>query len=356
MTVSSGVATQPTRARGHGFHPLRVRRIVRETPDTVSVVLDVPAELADAFTYRAGQFLTFRLLIDGEPILRSYSMSSAPEVGDDLAVTVKRVDGGVVSNWFNDTLAEGDVLESTRPAGHFCLDGSAGDLVGFAGGSGMTPIYSLTKAALETTSRRVRLLYANRDRESVIFDNDLAQLMERYPDRLQVAHHLDCDGGFVDEAGLREFLGDFDGAGDASYYICGPGPFMDLVEGTLRGGGVDEQRIHIERFSPLPEPVEESEDTAAPSTTEVTIELGGETKTGSHRPGTTILQTARQLGLKPPYSCEAGDCATCMAKLVAGSANMKVNNALFEDEVADGYVLTCQAVPDAPSVHVVYED
>jgi ferredoxin-NADP reductase len=345
-----GVATPPARARDHGFHPLRVRRIVSETPDTISVVLDIPAELHDTFAYAAGQFLTFRVPIDGERHLRSYSMSSSPEVDDEMTVTIKRVDGGVVSNWANDALHEGDIVESTGPAGHFCLDTAEGDLIGYAGGSGITPVFSLMKAALATTARRVRLLYANRDRESVIFDRELADLAERYPGRVEVVHHLDADSGFVDESAIGPFLD-----ANASHYICGPGPFMELVERALLERGCGD-RVHIERFTPVPLAEEPAAAEPATSTIQVTIELNGETKTADYRPGTTILQTARSVGLKPPYSCEAGDCATCMAKIVAGSARMRTNNALLDDEVEDGYVLTCQAEPDAPSVHVVYED
>jgi 3-ketosteroid 9alpha-monooxygenase subunit B len=349
MAVSADVEAVPGRARDHGFHPLRVKRIVRETNDTVSVVLDIPDELRTAFSYRAGQFVTFRIQLDGGPVLRSYSMSSSPDVDDEMQVTVKQVDGGVVSSWFNAALAEGDTVESTCPAGRFCLDDATGDLVGFAGGSGITPVISLVKTALATTSRNVRLLYANRDSESVIFSTELQALAERYPGRVDIAHHLDVDNGFVEAAGIEGFV-----ASDASYYICGPGPFMELIERTLQRHGVAAHRIHIERFAPAPQAEEIPPPFANTTTMQVTVELDGQTKSAEYRPGTTILQTARQMGLQPPYSCEAGDCATCMARLLEGNAAMRVNNALFDDEVAEGWVLTCQAVPET-SVHVVYE-
>ena len=220
MAVSAGATARPARPRDHGFHPVRVRRVIAETPDTVSVVLDLTDELRDTFAYVAGQFLTFRVRIDDETHLRSYSMSSSPDVDDELQVTIKRVEGGAVSNWFNDALATGDIVETTSPAGHFCIDSASGDLVGFAGGSGITPVISLMKTALATTSRRVRLFYANRDRDSVIFDRDLSALAERYPDRVEIVHHFDSDGGFVTEPAITGYV---DNA--ASYYICGPGPF-----------------------------------------------------------------------------------------------------------------------------------
>jgi 3-ketosteroid 9alpha-monooxygenase subunit B len=328
--------------RDHGYHPLRVAQVVRETDDASSFVLEVPEDLREAFAYSPGQFCTFRVEVDGEPFVRCYSMCSAPALGEPLQVTVKRVPDGVVSNWMNDHLAAGDVIDVMPPAGFFQLTAGDGDVVAFAGGSGITPVFSIVKTALATTSRRVRLLYANRDRESTIFRDAIDGL-----DRLEVVHHLDVEQGFVDAHVVRPFVG-----GDADYYICGPTPFMDVVEAALLEAGVDEGRIHIERFTaaeraPLPEPDE-------PAATEVTIELDGKTASGTHRAGTTILQTARALGMSPPFSCESGSCATCMAKLVEGSASMFTNNALTPDEVDEGWVLTCQAVPTAPVLHVIY--
>ena len=353
-----GVSTRsepPRTTRDHGFHPLRVSRIITETPDAVSLVLDVPAELADAFSYDAGQFLTFRVSIDGRQHLRSYSMSSSPDVDGELAVTVKRVPGGRVSNWIADALTVGAAVESTCPAGVFCLNSCTGpaaaDLLAYAGGSGITPIYSLLKTALAATGRRVRLLYANRDRESAIFAAELDALAERHPGRLEVTHHFDASGGFVQPETIRKHAAS---ASQAEAFICGPGPFMDLVETALQAQGVEPSRLHIERFTPAePEtPVDDvSADTGA---TQVEIELDGKVHTTTHRPGTTILQTARQLGLTPPSSCEAGDCATCMGRLLSGSAKMQANNALTDDEVAEGWILTCQAVPDPPAVRVRY--
>ena len=365
MATPAAPASQPRAARDHGFHPLRVSRVVRETADAASYVLDVPSDLRDAFAYQAGQFLTFRVRVGGEVHHRCYSMSSAPAVDPELQVTVKRVPGGVVSNWMLDSIVAGDHVEASVPAGVFCLppDGAGetgGDLVAFAAGSGVTPVFSLLKAALSTTGRRVRLLYANRDRDAVIFAGGLADLAARHPGRLEVAHHLDVERGFVDAAAVRAFLGE--GAGGV-HYVCGPTPFMDIVEGELLARGVTPDRIHIERFTPAGPPGAEpageagdgdgDRDEAEPA--RVTIELSGRVDSVDHHPGTTILQTARQMGMAAPYSCESGTCATCMARLVEGTVTMHVNDVLTDDEVAEGWVLTCQSVPTAPSVHVVYE-
>ena len=361
--------------RDHGFHPLRLARIVAETADAATFVLDVPAELADAFAYRAGQFCTFRVPVDGTPLLRCYSMSSAPGVDAELAVTVKRVPGGAVSNWMIDRLVAGDEVEVTLPAGVFCLADEADDpaagsreLVAYAGGSGITPVFSLVKAALATTGRRVRLLYANRDASSVIFRAALDELVAAHPDRLTVRFHHDDESGYLDEDEVRSFTA---GAGDADHYLCGPTPFMDLVEVVLVSAGVTPDRVHLERFTPSDDPLatvgggatpgDEGAGGAGPATEpgasdgiRVTIELDGRTETTAHHPGTTLLQTARQVGLSAPSSCEAGSCATCMGRLVEGAVEMFVNNALTDDEVAEGWVLTCQSVPTTPTVHVVY--
>jgi 3-ketosteroid 9alpha-monooxygenase subunit B len=355
MATSAAPTSQPGAVRDHGFHPLRIRRVVRETAEAASFVLDVPAELRAVFGYEAGQFLTFRAHLRGEVHHRCYSMSSSPSVDDELQVTVKRVPGGLVSNWMIDSLGPGDVVEASVPAGVFLLAPGDGEIVAFSGGSGITPVFSLLKTALATTSRRARLYYANRDREAVIFGAELDALADRHPDRFDVVHHLDVERGFVDAGALDAFV---QASSGAEFYVCGPTPFMDIVEGALLAHGVDAHHIHIERFTPAA-PAAEPEPPAAPdtgsTTTRVTVDLGGRTDTVDHRPGTTILQTARQMGMAPPFSCESGTCATCMAKLVEGSVKMHVNDVLTDDEVADGWVLTCQSVPTSTFVHVVYE-
>jgi 3-ketosteroid 9alpha-monooxygenase subunit B len=344
--------------RAHGFHAVGVRSVVQETVDTRSFVLDVPAELTEAFRYRAGQFCTFRVGIDDGEHLRSYSMSSAPETDADLTVTVKRVAGGVVSNWFNDHVAAGDVLEATRPAGVFCVRDGDRPVVAFCGGSGITPVMSIAKSVLATTERAFRLLYANRDRGSVIFDEQLGSLAAGCPERMELRHHFDSDGGFLDASAIGRFAA---GSVDADFYICGPGPFMDLVEATLLGMGVEPERISIERFdgpsesSGGPPVAADVPDGDAEVPEKVTIILGGTKTTIDYRAGDTVLETARRGGLRAPFSCEAGNCATCMAIVREGSATMRANNALTADEVEEGWILTCQALPRCRSVTVEYE-
>jgi 3-ketosteroid 9alpha-monooxygenase subunit B len=351
MALSGPLADAPSVRADHGFHTLRVAAVVRETEDTSSFVLDVPAELRSAFGYESGQFLTFRVWVDDEAHLRCYSMSSAPAVDDDLRVTVKRTPDGLVSNWMNDRLAPGDVIEVTRPAGVFRLGDATGDVVALSAGSGITPVLSLIKTALATTARRVHLLYANRDEDAIIFRAEIDQLGAEYPDRFVLRHHLDVDHGFIGPDAVREFV---DGTEEAEFYICGPGPFMDIAERILTDTGVGLEQIHIERFTPDAGVPEVGPNDGVTATSQVIIELDGRTESTDYRPGTTILQTARQMGMTPPFSCEAGSCATCMARLLEGTAVMHVNDALTDDEVVGGWVLTCQAVPTSPVVRVAY--
>jgi ferredoxin-NADP reductase len=341
----------------HGYHSLRVKHVVPETSDASSFVLDIPHDLQATFRYRPGQFCTFRVRIDGEELLRSYSMSSAPETDGDLTVTIKRVPGGLVSNWLLDTISDGDAIEATKPSGVFCPRESTGPVLGFCGGSGITPIMSITKHVLVSTSRPLKMLYANRDPASVIFDYDLTELCARHSDRLTVCHHFDSEGGFLSPERIRSFVG---AEREADFYICGPGPFMDLVETTLHQLGVQGDRIFIERFL-----VEQSEKQAAAAVPQaeaaeeipdvVTVIFGGTAKVIAYQPGDTLLETARRGGLRPPFSCESGNCATCMAFLKEGAATMRVNNALTPEEVEEGWILTCQALPRGQTVTVEYE-
>ncbi len=344
------------------FQRATVTRIVKESADARTYVL---APHDGPIAYRAGQFCTFRVRVGGQELFRSYSMSSAPELDAELFTTVKRVPGGRVSNWLHDNVVEGDELEMTRASGRFCLRDTDVPLLGFSGGSGITPILSLTKSALATTSRRVRLLCADRDRESALFESALNELADRYPGRLEVIRHLDSDGGYLTPDAIRDFVHD---EGGADHYICGPELFMEMTEKALSGAGL----VYSERFG-APEPVvppagdapatqAEPEKLAAaapaqsdPSDSTVTIILNRKKRTVPRKDGETLLESARRAGLAPPFSCEAGNCATCMARVTKGHATLRQNNALTDDELDEGYVLTCQAVPDTDSITVDYE-
>ena len=225
-------------AKPHLFQRATVSRIIKETADARTYVL-APDETP--FPYRAGQFCTFKVHVDGEDLYRSYSMSSAPETDSEMATTVKRVPGGKVSNWMLDNLVEGDEVTITRAAGTFCLTDASVPLLGFSGGSGVTPILSLVKSALATTDRTVRLLCADKDRPSVIFDAVLDDLVARYPDRLSVLRHIDAEKGLLEPAAVVDFVG---ADTDADCYVCGPEGFMSVVTSALPGPG----KVFIEDF------------------------------------------------------------------------------------------------------------
>ena len=333
----------------HEYHSLTVTDVVDETADTRSFVLEIPNELRSAFAYTAGQFCTFRAAIGGESVVRCYSMSSSPDTGDAFTTTVKRVPSGRMSNWMNDALSPGDTIEVLRPTGLFVLRPRAAPVVAFAGGSGITPVISIVKSAIATTRRPVRLVYANRSADAVIFVDELERLRATADGRLRIHHHLDCERGFLDPGQCASLVAD---AADADFYICGPGPYMDTVEAGLSTLGVEPDRRFIERFV-LPEPA--PTDLAGLSTRSVVIRLDRRETSVRYESGDTILDTARRGGLRPPFSCEQGNCATCMARLDAGSVTMRVNNALSPDEVQDGWVLTCQALPTSPEVVVDYD-
>jgi ferredoxin-NADP reductase len=331
----------------HVFQQATVTRIVKETADARTFVL---APHQTPFGYRAGQYCTFRVCVDGENCYRSYSMSSAPETDTELMTTIKRVPGGTVSNWMLDNVVEGDELTMTRAAGTFCLDDTAAPLLGFAGGSGITPVLSLAKSALASTGRAVRLLCADRNAGAAIFDSALSELAASYAGRLAVQRHRDDERGLLDVAAVREFVG---ADTDADCYVCGPEGFMTVVRSGLPGPG----RVFIEDFdlAPVPAPPPDTGETADVEGT-VTIHLGRKKVSVPRVAGETLLGSARRAGLAPPFSCESGNCGTCIGHISEGSATMIVNDALDPDEVADGYILTCQGVPGSASITVHYED
>jgi 3-ketosteroid 9alpha-monooxygenase subunit B len=341
------------------YHSLRVARVVDETQDARSIVLEVPDALRDLFTYQAGQFLTFRFEVNGQKLVRCYSLASCPSSEGEHKVTIKRIQDGRVSNWVNDQLAAGHLVEVMRPAGLFTLRNRQHRIVLFGGGSGITPCISILKTALATTLRRVTLVYANRDEGSVIFRQELEALAGRYAERLEVVHRYDVVHGFLDEAAVREYVGaDL----DSDFYVCGPGPFMEVVETTLLGLGVSRDHLFVERFgSPSQGPAAPALQEASPAAlgeapATITVQLNGETREVPYLPGETVLVTARKAGLEPPFACEEGYCGCCMARVLEGGVDMKANDCLDRGQLDEGWVLTCQGVPRKGRLRVAYPD
>jgi 3-ketosteroid 9alpha-monooxygenase subunit B len=337
------------------YNTLRIAKIIQETPDTRSYVFDVPAELADRYRYRAGQFLTFRVTHPDGHFNRCYSLSSAPETdGAAMKVTVKRVAGGKGSNWFHDALAEGATLEVMPPAGRFVLGDGDAPLLLFGGGSGITPMMSLVKAALKSGNRRIRLFYANRDRASVIFDAEFAALSAAHPGRLEVIHHLDAEQGLTKAEEIAAALKGFEAA---EAYLCGPGPFMNLVEQSLLKAGMPAARVRIERFEASGNdavPVEPAADgKVVPE--HIVVHFEGKTHRVPYRKGQTILEAARQAGLNPLSSCEEGFCASCAAKRIKGEVLLAKNDIYTADDLANNWILTCQGHCFGPEVEITYD-
>lgn len=353
------------------FHKLRVAEVKRETPDAVSVRLELPAELRETFQFRAGQHLTFRREIGGEEVRRNYSLCVSPSEGV-LKIGVKQIAGGAFSGWVNRELKAGDELEVMAPHGSFCWNFDAAarnEYVAFAGGSGITPILSLMKTALTLEPHsRFTLFYGNRNSFGVMFLEEIAALKDRYLDRLAVFHFLEEEeeeielfNGRLDQAKAEQILSTLVSASDVdAFFICGPGPMMDAVEAALLARDVEKPRILIERFTTGPmsaaqaAAARELEQKAAGL--KMSITLNGRRMQVAFDPAQhSILDNVRAAGLPAPFACKGGVCATCRAKVTAGEVQMKVNYGLSEQELAEGFVLTCQATPVTEGVALTYD-
>ena len=352
------------------FYPLKVAEIVPETAEANSIRFDVPPELREPFRFKAGQHLTLKATIGGEEVRRNYSLCTAP-AEQDWMVTVKRIAGGVFSNWVGDNLKAGDTIDVMPPHGSFTTEFSPGakrHIVGIAGGSGITPVLSLLKTTLkEEPESQFTLLYGNRDSSSIIFLDELADLKDRYLGRLSLHHFLaeeegdiDLFNGMLDRDRCHLAIESLIGVARSvdAWFICGPGPMMDAAEATLIERGVDRERIHIERFTAdrpsaaLAAEIAQLQTQAAGTTVSVTLD--GRTRRVAFTES-NILDSARASGLPAPFACKAGVCATCRAKVTSGKVEMAARYGLTDEEVAAGYVLTCQSVPVGDGVAVDYD-
>lgn len=368
------------------FHSLRVRDIAPETADTATIEFEVPAEMGDTFRFKPGQHLTVRLMLDGQEVRRSYSMSSAPHE-NRLAITVKKVPNGKVSTYLHDWVQAGRSLDVSPPEGRFTMaidPEKRRTYYLFAAGSGITPVISIAKELLEQEPMcTIYLLYGSRDEDNIIFRETLDRLSERYGGQMNVEYLLsrpkkesgsglfsffkrstsNWQGkiGRIDARAVDAFLDEFLVQGpedEAQYFICGPGTMADTVKNALLARTVGTKQIHTEHFvDPNHTPGEAGGPAAGTfeGTAKLVAHLKGRRIETSVQPGMTILDALIREKHDAPYSCTAGACATCMAKVLSGKVKMDACYALDDEEVRDGYVLTCQSRPETEAVEISFD-
>ncbi|MDN5860148.1 MAG: phenylacetate-CoA oxygenase/reductase subunit PaaK [Pseudonocardia sp.] len=347
-----------------GFHKLPVAAVERLCDDAVAVTLAVPDDLRAEFAFRPGQYLTLRLIVDGVEERRSYSIcapaGAAPRVG------VRRVEGGQFSEWLVDRLAAGDVVEVAPPSGLFTPDlTSPGHHGLIAAGSGITPVLSIAASVLADPDSRVTLIYGNRRTDTVMFTEELADLKNAHGPRLQLIHVLSREpmaaeivGGRLDGERLGRILECLVAVDDVDeWWLCGPIGMTTAAQDVLRGRGVAKDRMHRELFYVDEPPPEIHRPEAPPSgqTSEVTVVLDGRSTTLTLPRAETVLDAAQRVRADLPFACKGGVCGTCRARVRDGEVVMRRNYALEDDEVAAGFVLTCQSRPVTPSVTVDYD-
>jgi ring-1,2-phenylacetyl-CoA epoxidase subunit PaaE len=361
--AGTGAGQRPPsrRAKSRDFHRLTVRRVERLTGDSAAITLAVPGDLADEFAFAAGQSLTVRR---GEE-RRSYSIC-AP-VGAAPRIGVREVEGGAVSGWLVRGLKAGDTLDVQAPSGSFTPDLTVpGHHVLIAAGSGITPMMSIAASVLAADDKStVTLLYGNRRSDTVMFADEVADLKDAYPARMQIVHVLSREpqevelySGRLDAGRLTALLpATVDVPAVDHWWLCGPFAMVNDAIGVLRGLGVDPGRVHRELFWVGDEPPAEAVHTDAPvgAGASLTVILDGRSTTLTVPAGTPVLDGAQRARPDLPFACKGGVCGTCRAKIVSGEAAMRRNYALEERETAAGYILTCQAVPTSDEITVDYD-
>lgn len=355
------------------FHTLRVNDITLETADTVSVAFEVPDELSENYRFLPGQYLTLEGEIDGEKVRRSYSLCSSPEDGE-LRVAIKKVSGGKFSTWANTELSVGTEMQVMSPDGNFNVfidPKKQHNYVAFAAGSGITPVFSIMKSVLEMEpASTFTLFYGNQTGKTIIFRDKIDGLKNKYMKRLEVHHVLSREDqgtdylkGRIDEAKCISFSERFFEKDDVDgFYLCGPEGMINCVSSSLKNMGVADNNIHYELFTSPSQKIAHKTKVSADKKSDdlesdVTIILDGE-ETHFKLPASSqpILDAALDAGADVPYACKGAVCCTCRAKVLEGSVEMEMNYALEDDEVEDGYILTCQSHPTSEKVVVSYDD
>jgi ring-1,2-phenylacetyl-CoA epoxidase subunit PaaE len=351
------------------FHRLAVNDLRREAADAVSMTFAIPRELTDDYRFAPGQYLTLRTTMDGEEVRRSYSICSGPDDGE-LRIAVKKVDGGAFSSWAADELKAGDQLDVMTPTGRFGVAHAPDQArihVGFAAGSGITPILSIAKGVLaREPDSRFFLFYGNRSAGSMLFREALEELKDRFLQRFSVFHVISGEEqdipilhGRLDGDKVRVLLRSLVPAASVDHvFICGPAGMSEDIETTCREIGIADERIHVERFvsefggKPRAKKMVEA---SAPPKAMASLTIDGKRREVPVAEGESILDAALRAGMDLPFACKGGMCSTCRAKLVEGEAQMEVNYSLEPWELKAGFILTCQARPVSDRVVVDYD-
>jgi ring-1,2-phenylacetyl-CoA epoxidase subunit PaaE len=351
------------------FHRLAVNDVRRETTDAVSLSFAIPKELADDYRFNPGQYLTLRVMMDGEEVRRSYSICSGPDDGE-LRIAVKKVDGGAFSSWAACELKAGDELDVMTPTGRFGVAPAPDEAriyVGFAAGSGITPILSIVRGVLgREPNSRFFLFYGNRSTSGMMFLEALEELKDRFMQRLSLFHVISGEEqdipilhGRLDGEKVRVLLRSQLTASHVDHvFICGPTGMSEDIEATCRDIGIAEERIHVERFvsglggKPRPKAMIPA---SAPPKAFAALIIDGKRREVPVADGEAILDAALRAGLDLPFACKGGMCSTCRAKLVEGEAAMDVNYSLEPWELKAGFILTCQAKPVSEKLVVDYD-
>ncbi|GAA4967409.1 ferredoxin--NADP reductase [Algibacter aquimarinus] len=347
------------------FHKLSVKNIKRETDKSVSISFNLPENLKDEFSFKAGQYITLKTEIDGNEVRRDYSLCVSPKSGD-LKVAVKEVKDGTFSAYANNTLKVGDTLEVAAPKGRFVFtpnDSKTKNIALFAAGSGITPILSIIKCALEEeVYSKVILVYGNKTTKETMFLNELLELQHEYKDRFSIQFvfsqqdETDSIFGRIEKSTVNYVVKNKHKHIDVdAFYLCGPEAMIHTVKDVLTEHNIDENRIHFELFKAA-KSEDVSETNVASGKTKITVTVDEESSTFEMAQKQTILEAALDEDLDAPYSCQGGICSSCLARITEGAATMRQNNILTESEIAEGLVLTCQAHPTTPIIAVDYDD
>lgn len=352
------------------FEKLRIKDIRKETADCVSIAFDVPVTLQQAFSYKQGQYLTLRCFINNEEIRRSYSLCSSP-LDNEWRIAVKKVADGSFSTYANTSLQIGDTLDVMPPMGKFYTDTDivhTKQYVAIAAGSGITPIISIIKTILQSEpASTVTLVYGNRNRHSIIFREELEALKNKHISRFRLIHVLSreitdaaINTGRIDTTKCDELFTRMVNPQADEFFICGPEQMTFCVKDFLLHKGVDAKKVHVELFTASRQPAKARAAAATTGdeqpTSRITVKLDGTAfDFDLAYDSDNILDAALFHGADLPYSCKGGVCCTCRARLVEGQVDMEVNYALEPEEVAQGFILTCQAHPRSEKVVVDFD-